>query len=129
MPAAPAGSSPQTPPRRAGIITSSIDDTLVTPSAHMASAIVGYDMSRNYLVEVGYVGRFGRDMLIRRDIAMPLNLTDPGSGMDYFTAAQQMIRAAQAAGISANSPAGAYAGLPRMAYWENLVPGPSRRRL
>jgi hypothetical protein len=123
MPAAPAGGFPQTPPQRAGIITSSIDDTLVTPSAHMASAIVGYDVSRNYSVEVGYVGRFGRDMLIRRDIAMPLNLTDPGSGMDYFTAAQQMIRAAQAAGISANSPAGAYAGLPRMAYWENLVPG------
>jgi hypothetical protein len=123
MPAAPAGGFPQTPPQRAGIITSSIDDTLVTPSAHMASAIVGYDLTRNYSVEVGYVGRFGRDMLIRRDIAMPLNLTDPGSGMDYFTAAQQMIRAAQAAGLNANSPAAAYAGLPRMAYWENLVPG------
>lgn len=123
MPAAPAGGFPQTPPQRAGIITSSIDDTLVTPSAHMASAIIGYDLTRNYSVEVGYVGRFGRDMLIRRDIAMPLNLTDPGSGMDYFTAAQQMIRAAQAAGLSANSPATAYAGLPRMAYWENLVPG------
>ncbi len=123
MPAAPAGGFPQTPPQRAGIITSSIDDTLVTPSAHMASAIVGYDLTRNYSVEVGYVGRFGRDMLIRRDIAMPLNLTDPGSGMDYFTAAQQMIRAAQAAGLNANSPATAYAGLPRMAYWENLVPG------
>ena len=35
MPAAPAGGFPQTPPSRAGIITTSIDDTLVTPSAHM----------------------------------------------------------------------------------------------
>ena len=33
---APAGGFPQTPPQRAGIITTSIDDTLVTPSAHMA---------------------------------------------------------------------------------------------
>jgi hypothetical protein len=122
MPAAPAGGFPQTPPRRAGIITQSIDDTLVTPSAHMASAIIGYDISRNYSVEVGYVGRFGRDMLVRRDLAMPLNLTDPASGMDYFTAAQTMIRAAQAAGLTANSPASAYTGLPRMPYWENLVP-------
>ena len=122
MPAAPPGGFPQTPPRRAGIITTSIDDTLVTPSAHMASAIVGYDLSRNYSIEGGYVGRFGRDMLIRRDLAMPLNLTDPGSGMDYFTAAQRMIGAAQAAGLSSNSPASAYAGLPAMAYWENLVP-------
>ena len=78
MPAAPPA-FPQTPPQRAGIITSSIDDPLVTPSAHMTSAIVGFDVSRNYSVEAGYVGRFGRDMLVRRDLAMPLNLVDPTS--------------------------------------------------
>lgn len=122
IPAAPPGGFPQTPPRRAGIITSSIDDTLVTPSAHMTSAIVGFDISRNYTVEAGYVGRFGRDMLIRRDIAMPLNLVDPASRMDYFTAAQTIIGAAQAAGVRGNSPAAAYAGLPALAYWENLFP-------
>ena len=105
MPAAPAGGFPQTPPLRAGIITQSIDDTLVTPSAHMASAIVGFDISRNFTIEAGYVGRFGRDMLVRRDLAMPLNLVDPASGTDYFTAAQTIIRAAQAAGITANSAA------------------------
>ena len=123
MPAAPAGGFPQTPPRRAGIITTSIDDTLVTPSAHMASAIVGLDLSRNYTLEVGYVGRFGRDLLIRRDLAMPLNLVDTASNTDYFTAAQAMIRAAQAAGLTRNSPASAYAGLPAIAYWQNLFPG------
>jgi hypothetical protein len=123
MPAAPPGGFPQTPPQRAGIITQSIDDTLVTPSAHMASAIIGFDVSRNYTLEVGYIGRFGRDMLIRRDLAMPLNLVDPGSRMDYFTAAQTIIRAAQTAGISGSSPASAYAGLPALAYWENIFPG------
>ena len=123
MPAAPAGGFPQTPPQRAGIITSSIDDTLVTPSAHMTSAIVGFDISRNYTVEVGYVGRFGRDMLVRRDLAMPLNLIDPASKMDYFTAAQAIIRAAQAAGITGSSAAGAYAACPAVAYWENIFPG------
>ncbi|MBY0493635.1 MAG: TonB-dependent receptor [Cyanobacteria bacterium] len=123
IPAAPAGGFPQTPPSRAGIITQSIDDTLVTPSAHMASAIIGYDISRNFTIEAGYIGRFGRDMLVRRDLAMPLNLVDPASRTDYFTAAQAIIRAAQAAGITGNSPAGAYAGLPAVAYWENIFPG------
>ena len=122
MPAAPAGGFPQTPPERAGIITSSIDDTLVTPSAHMTSAIVGFDISRNYTLEVGYIGRFGRDTLVRRDLAMPLNLVDPASRMDYFTAAQAIIRAAQSAGLASNSPASAYAGLPALAYWENIFP-------
>lgn len=123
MPAAPAGGFPQTPPIRAGIITQSIDDTLVTPSAHMTSAIVGFDISRNFTVEGGYVGRFGRDLLVRRDLAMPLNLVDPASGTDYFTAAQQIIRAAQAAGITSGSPASAYAALPAVAYWQNIFPG------
>lgn len=122
MPAAPAGGFPQTPPERAGIITSSIDDTLVTPSAHMTSAIVGFDISRNYTIEVGYIGRFGRDTLVRRDLAMPLNLVDPASRMDYFTAAQTIIRAAQGAGLTSSSPAAAYAGLPALAYWENIFP-------
>ena len=42
--------------------------------------------------------------------------------MDDFTAAQQIIAAAQSAGLTARSPAGAYAALPRLAYWENLFP-------
>jgi hypothetical protein len=122
VPAAPPGGFPQTPPRRAGIITQSIDDTLTTPSAHMLSAVIGRDLGRNYQIEVGYLGRFGRDLLIRRDLAMPLNLTDSRSGVDYFTAAQAIINAAQARGITGNSPASAYAGLPAVAYWENLFP-------
>ena len=36
IPAAPPGGFPQTPPLEAGVITTSIDDTLVTPSAQMA---------------------------------------------------------------------------------------------
>lgn len=122
VPAAPPGGFPQTPPRRAGIITSSIDNTLTTPSAHMLSAVVGRDLGRSFAIEVGYLGRFGRDLLIRRDIAMPLNLTDTRSGMDYFTAAQTIIKAAQDRGITGNSPAAAYAAIPALAYWENLFP-------
>ncbi len=122
MPAAPPGGFPQTPALRAGVITTTIDDTLVTPSAHMGSAIIGFDLGKNYTIEAGYVGRFGRDLLARRDLAMPLNLMDPASGTDYFTAAQQIIRAAQAAGLGSNSPASAYAGLPAVAYWQNIFP-------
>jgi hypothetical protein len=122
VPAAPAGGFPQTPPIRAGIITQSIDDTLTTPSAHMISGTIGRDLGRNYTFEAGYVGRFGRDLLIRRDIAMPLNLVDTRSGSDYFTAAQALIRAAQAAGITGNSPTAAYTAIGAIPYWQNLFP-------
>ncbi len=123
VPAAPAGGFPQTPPIRAGIITQSIDDTLVTPSAHMVSAVLGRDLGRNYAIEAGYIGRFGRDLLVRRDIAMPLNLVDRTSNTDYFTAAQAVINAAQRAGITGTSPAAAYAAIANIPYWQNLFPG------
>jgi hypothetical protein len=122
IPAAPAGGFPQTPPLEAGVITSSIDDTLVTPSAHMLNFIVGRDIGRSFTMEVGYIGRFGRDLLTRRDMAMPLNLVDAISGVDYFTAAQDLIRATEAAGIPSNAPVGAYTALGPIAYWENLFP-------
>lgn len=122
VPEAPPGGFPQTPPIRAGIITSSVDDTLVTPSAHTASLIIGRELPGNFAIEGGYVGRFGRDLLTRRDLAMPLNLVDTQSGMDYFTAAQQLINATKAAGIPANAPLSAYGVLAPIAYWENLFP-------
>jgi hypothetical protein len=122
IPAAPKGGFPQTPPIRAGIITGSIDDTIVTPSAHMVNFVIGRELGRNLGIEAAYVGRFGRDLLVRRDLAMPLNLVDTRSGMDYFTAAQQMITAAQAAGLTGNSAASAYKALAPIAYWENLFP-------
>jgi hypothetical protein len=123
MPVAPKGGFPQTPPLQAGIITTSIDDTLVTPSAQMVNFIIGRELKGDFAIEGGYIGRFGRDLLVRRDIAMALNLTDTKSGMDYFTAAQQVIKATQAAGIPSSAPAAAYAGLPNIAFWENLYPG------
>jgi hypothetical protein len=122
MPAAPPGGFPQTPPEEAGIITSTIDDTLVTPSAHMVNVVIGRDLGKNFAFEGGYIGRFGRDLLIRRDLAMPLNLVDPRSGIDYFTAAQTLIRAINASGIAKGSPATAYTVLGTMPYWENLFP-------
>src|SRR5258708_16298602 len=105
IPAARAGGFAQSPPLKAGIITTSIDDTIKTPSAHMLDFAVSRDLGHGLAMEAAYVGRFGRDLLVRRDIAMPLNLVDTKSGMDYFTAAQPIILAAPAAGITRHSPA------------------------
>ena len=54
---------------------------------------------------------------------MPLNLTDTRSGMDYFTAAQALIAAAQARGLTGSSSAEACEALPAIPYRENLFPG------
>ena len=43
-------------------------------------------------LDVAYVGRFSRRLPEQEDVAMPLNLKDPKSGMDYFTAATMLSK-------------------------------------
>ena len=122
LPAAPPGGFPQTPPSAAGIITSSIDDTITTPYAHMFNLVVGRELPGNFSVEVGYVGRRGRNLLVRRDLAMPVNLVDPASGVDYFTAATQLAILAEGndpRDFTNPTPTSAVRPIP---YWENLFP-------
>ena len=114
-PDAPPAGFPATPTTGAGAITSGIDQSIRTPYSHVFNVIVGKDLGKSYGLEVGYVGRRGRNLLVRRDIAMPLNLTDPASGVDYFTAARQLIDAYNAAG-------GDVGQMGRIPYWENMFP-------
>ncbi len=113
-PAAPPATFPATPPTRSGTITSAIDQNLDTPYSHAYNLTFSRDLGRNYSVDVAYVGRQGRNLLIRRDAAMPSNLVDPRSGVDYFTAANEMITQARAVGAANVAP---------IPYWENMFPG------
>lgn len=122
LPAAPAGGFPVTPPIGDVAIYSSLDDTITTPYHHVFNAVVGRELGSNFAIEGAYVGRRGRDLLIRRDLAMPANLADPTTGVDYFTAAKQLIDAYTNAGISSSAAAN-FTGIGPIPYWENLFPG------
>jgi Carboxypeptidase regulatory-like domain len=114
-PNAPPSGFPATPDTGQGVITSSIDQSVRTPYSHVFNFIIGKELSTSYGIEAGYVGRRGKNLLVRRDLAMPLNLTDPASGVDYFTAARQLVDAYNAAG-------GDVSLIGRIPYWENLFP-------
>jgi Carboxypeptidase regulatory-like domain/TonB dependent receptor len=120
LPAAPPGGFPQTPESFIGNITEALDGNIVTPYAHVFNVVVGRELGRGYSVEAAYVGRRGRNQLVRRDVAMPANLVDPESGVDYFTAAGQLIAASQHIPRDADLPA--YSGLAPIPYFENLFP-------
>jgi Carboxypeptidase regulatory-like domain/TonB dependent receptor len=114
VPAAPPGGFPQTPPSGAAVITQALDSSIRTPYAHSFNVVVGRELGNNYSLEAAYVGRLGRNLLVRRDMMMPLSLVDPKSGMDYYTAVGLLIREAEAKGASGVGP---------IPYWENLWPG------
>jgi hypothetical protein len=122
LPAAPPGGFPATPPLGNVAIYQSIDDGITTPYHHVFNAVIGRELPRGFAIEAAYVGRRGRDLLIRRDLAMPMDIVDPRSGVNYFTAARQLITAYRQAGITSATPSN-FLGIGPLPYWENLFPG------
>ena len=71
-------------------------------------------MPHGFVLEAAYVGRFAHRLLQEEDMAMPLDIVDPKSHTDYFSAAQALGRAALA-----GTPITSLGPIP---YWENLFP-------
>ena len=124
---APAGSFPVTPP--AGIasgyaITWGLDDHLKTPYSHLLDFSITRELSRSFVFEASYVGRFAHRLMQEEDFAMPADLWDPKSHMDYFTAATILAKQYRA-GVPIQN-------VQPLAYWENIYPaaaGPASTQL
>jgi len=71
------------------------DNTLKTPHAYTADFSIGRELPHRFSLQVSYVGRFGRDLLTQRDLTQPLNIKDPKSGIDYYTAASALSKLAR----------------------------------
>jgi hypothetical protein len=89
-----------------------VDDKMRTPYSISATASVERELPGGFTLEAAYVGRFGRHLLQQTDTASPVDLVDPKSGMDYFTAAALMDKAVDA-GVTNIAP---------IPYWEDLWP-------
>ena len=68
-----------------------IDDNLKTPYSHVVDFSLTRELPHSFVVEATYTGRFARHLLQEIDLSEPLDLVDPQSHMDYFTAAQDVI--------------------------------------
>jgi hypothetical protein len=116
---APSGSFPVTPPTSlAGggfAITWGLNDQLKTPYSHVLDFSFTRELPKSFIFEASYVGRFAHRLLQEEDMAMPLNLYDPKSGMSYFQAATALAQQYRA-GVPIQS-------VQKIPYWENLFPG------
>lgn len=116
LPSDPGTGFPATPPNL-GQSNAAIDDTLTTPWSQQINFSVQRQLPKNLTLEVAYVGRLGHNLLVNDDVAMPLNLRDTRSGMDYFTAVNQLLNFNSLASVQP------------VAFWENLYPGLARNGL
>jgi hypothetical protein len=112
LPAAPAGGFPATPSGDAFAISWAMDSGMKTPYAHVVDLSVSRELSSSTALSVSYVGRCARRLPVQEDVAMPLDLVDPKSGMDYFTAATKLSKLGYA-----NTDVNSVQPIP---YWENL---------
>jgi len=118
LPGAPTAGFPSTPPgigaNGSFAITWGIDNSMKTPYSHVVDFSITRELPSKFVVELSYVGRFGRRLLQEVDMAEPVNIKDPRSGMTYFQAATMLAKLA-----NANTPESSIAPI---AYWENLFP-------
>ena len=63
-----------------------------TPYAHVVNVSWQRQLPDGFVLEAAYLGRFGRNQLQQIDLAQPLDLVDPKSGQDYFSAAAQLSK-------------------------------------
>lgn len=100
-----------------------MDSSLKTPYSYALDFSVTRELPHNMAIEVAYVGRLGHNLLVQSDLAQPLNLRDPASGITYYQAAQAMANLARANGGGGTDPALVTTATlgPTAAYWNNLI--------
>ena len=73
-----------------------LDNKLKTPYSHVIDFSITREVAKNYVIEASYIGRMAHRLLQEADLAMPLDIVDPASKMDYFKAATLLTKAANA---------------------------------
>ena len=118
LPARPGAGFPFTPP---GMNTNGsfavgwgLDDKMKTPYSYTFDLSFERELPNHITLEMSYVGRLGRRLLQEVDMATPLNIKDPKSGMTYFQAATLLAKMG-----NANTPENR---VQKIDYWENLFP-------
>ena len=99
----PAGGFPQQYPVGLGAISWGIDPNLKTPYSYTVDFAMSRQLKSNFTLDVAYVGRMSHRLLAQDDLAMPLDIVDKQSGLDYFTAERglaQVFRPQLLAGVS-----------------------------
>lgn len=117
---APEGGFPQTPPNIPGNIVWGLDNSLRTPYSYQLAFSISRELPGNMVFDASYVGHLAHKLLVQEDLAMPYNLVDTATGIDYFHAATRLSQLA-----AANTPVDSIT--PELvgstaSYWNNQFP-------
>ena len=129
---APPGQFPQTFPSTLSTggfaITWGLDQNIKTPYSYTLDLSVGRELPKGFSLQVAYVGRLSHRLLVQSDLAMPLDLVDKKSGLDYFKAITALAKVYRT-GVSTDNFSASMVPANVAQYWADmlqpLVPGDS----
>jgi hypothetical protein len=98
-----------------------LDDKIKTPYAYGFDVSYTRELKGGFTIEAAYVNRLGRRLLQERDLAQPVNLVDPKTGVSYWqavTALAKIDRTGKSVEQFAANP-----GLPAniVQYWQDIM--------
>jgi len=85
---------PFAPPSNVSALGFAVDQNLRTPYSIHLTASVQRELPRHFVLDVAYVGTLGRRLLGKTDYAQYLDIRDPKSGVDLFSAFRQIAKIA-----------------------------------
>jgi hypothetical protein len=118
---------PFTPSATASNLGFAVDPHLQTPYTIHLTASFQRQLPKGVVLDVAYVGTLGRRLLAKNDFAQYLDLTDPASKTDLFTAYRETAKLAQASPNNPNPPINPtnfaeLASIPSIPYFNDLLP-------
>ncbi len=96
-----------------------MDNKLKTPYSYTLDLSIGRDLGHGLTLEASYVGRLSHRLLSQFDVASPLNLVDPKTKVDYFTAVTALAKLYRQ-GVPTSSVTPAMVG-PTASYWYDVI--------
>ena len=110
---------PQIPTQGGLSIARGIDQSIKTPYSYAVDLSVQRQLPGKMTLDVAYVGHFAHRLLVLDDVATPMDLFDPKTGIDYFAAAKRLSQLWRN-GVPESSINASTIG-PTAQYWQNML--------
>ncbi|MBV8476568.1 MAG: TonB-dependent receptor [Acidobacteria bacterium] len=121
-PAAPGGFPYTPPPSGTGLgIYWGLDNSVKTPYTYTLDFSIGRELPKNMNFQISYVGHLAHHLLAQEDLAMPLNLVDPRTGVTYFQAASALAKLYEGPNPPASTAVTPAMVGPTASYWQDVI--------
>ena len=114
-------SFPATPPAGSFLIAHGIDQSIKTPYSYALDLSVQRQLPGKMTLDVAYVGHFSHRLLALDDVAAPMNLVDPKTGISYFAATKRMSQMWRAGTPDTSAAITPSTVGPTAQYWQDML--------